>query len=228
MLAIETGLLDFFKQTMQMIVPSPERNYCWTEKECQHLWEDIIRVAEDESVNSYFIGTIIYVEYGILRRTPVPRLILLDGQQRLITIALLLAALAEADNDTGQEDLKREEINDLFLYNRQENGEFRCKLVPAQGDRDIFFSLINNDELSLSGSSRLVENYRYFKNRIKECGIDTDLVYRGIAKLTIMDVSTDRAYENPQSVCESLDSTGLDESQTKLIYKWLGLLRSAS
>ena len=228
MKATEVSLLEFFKQPMQMIIPNPERHYRWEEKQCQKLWDDIIQVAENESVTSHFIGTIVYVEYGILKRTSVPRLVLLDGQQRLITISLLLAALAKTDNSTGQTGIKHKEINDLFLFNSQEGGEFYCKLIPAQGDRDIFFGLINNEELASSDSSRLMKNYRYFEDKINKCGIDTDLVYKGIAKLTIMDVSTDRMYENPQLVYESLDFTGLDESQTKLIYRWLDLLRSVS
>ena len=228
MKAAEVSLLEFFKQPLQMIIPNPERRYHWEEKQCRRLWNDIVQVAKNELVTSHFIGTIVYVEYGILRRTSVPRLILLDGQQRLITISLLLAALAKADNSAGQASIKHKEINDLFLFNGQERGEFYCKLIPAQGDRDTFFGLINNEELTSSDSSRLMKNYRYFEDKINECGIDTDLVYKGIAKLTIMDVSTDRMYENPQSVYKRLKSTGLDESQTKLIYRWLDFLRSAS
>lgn len=228
MKATEISLLEFFKQPIQMIVPNSERPYHWTEEQCQKLWDDIVRVAENESVTGHFIGTIVYIEYGILRRTVVPRLILLDGQQRIITISLLLAALGKADNNTGQAGIRHKEINDLFLFNGQEKGEFYCKLVPAQGDKDTFFRLIRNEELLLSGSSRLIKNYRYFENKINECGIDTNLLYKGIAKLTIMDISTDRTYENPQLICENLDSTGLDETQTSLIRNWLGFLRSAS
>ena len=228
MKATEISLLEFFKQPMQMMAPNSERPYYWTEEQCQKLWDDIVRVAEDESVTGHFIGTIVYVEHGIFRRTSVPRLILLDGQQRLVTISLLLAALGKTDNNTGQTGIRHKEINDLFLFNSQEMGEFYCKLVLAQGDKDTFFRLIRNEELPLSDSSRLIENYRYFENKINECGIDTNLLYKGIAKLTIMDISTDRAYENPQLVCERLDSTGLDVTQTNLIRNWLGLLRSAS
>jgi len=228
MKAIEVNLLDLFQQPLQMIVSDPHRSYRWTEKECQQLWDDIIWVAENESVPSYFIGTIVYIEYGILRRTVVPRLILLDGQQRLITVSLLLAALGKADTNTGQAGKRHKEINDLFLFNSQEKGEFYCKLVPAQGDKDTFFGLIRGEELTPSDSNKMIKNYRYFENKINECGIDTNLLYKGIAKLTIIDISTDRSYENPQSVCESLDSTGLDEAQTSLIRNWLGLLRSAS
>ncbi|HEX79454.1 MAG TPA: DUF262 domain-containing protein [Dehalococcoidia bacterium] len=226
--ATETGLLEFFKQTLQIIIPNPDRSYRWTEKECQQLWYDVLRVATDESISTHFIGTIIYVEYGILKRTPVPRLILIDGQQRLITVSLLMAALTGMDSKTGQVNIKHKEINDLFLFNDGERGEFRCKLLPVQGDRETFLAIINNEDLPALNNSLLAKNYRYFRNRIEDCSVDTDLIYKGIAGLTIMDVSVDRAYENPQSVCEMLDATGLDESQNRLIYKWLGLLRSAS
>lgn len=224
--AAELGLLEFFKQTIQIMIPDPTRDYRWTEEECQKLWDDIIRVAGDDSADNHFIGTIIYVEHGILRRTPVPRLILLDGQQRLVTIALLMAALAKADEDAGKTDAGHSEINDLFLFNSQEKGEFRCKLLPAQGDAETFFSLINGEEPP-SDANKLLKNYYYFKNKIIQDGIDTALLYKGIAKLTLMDVSVDRPYQNPKSVSEKLDFTGLDERQKKLIYRWLGLIHSA-
>lgn len=229
MKATEISLLEFFQQPMQMIVAGSDCSYHWTEKQCQRLWDDIVRVAEDESVHSYFIGTIVYIEHGILRRTYIPRLILLDGKQRFITISLLLAALRKTnDKTTGRTNIKYKKINDLVLFNLKEKGEFYYKLIPAQSDQDTFFRLIENKELPLSGSSRLIKNYHYLESKINECGIDTSLIYKGIAKLTIMDISTDRVYENPKLVYERLNSTGLDISQTELIRNWLGLLRSAS
>jgi uncharacterized protein with ParB-like and HNH nuclease domain len=228
MKAAEISLLEFFKQPMQLIVPNTNRHYRWTAKQCRKLWDDIVRVGEDESVTSYFIGTILYVEYGILARAHVPRLILLDGQQRLVTISLLLAVLGKADDSAGQKGAKYKKINDLFLFNNQEKGEFYHKLVPTQYDRDIFYRLIRDEGLPSSSQGKLIKNYHFFENAASECGMDTASLYRGIAKLTIMDISTDRFYENPRLVYESLNSTGLDTAQTKLITNWLGLLRSAS
>lgn len=226
--AAEVGLLEFFKLTLQVMVPDPERGYRWTEKECQQLWDDIIRIADDDSIPGHFIGTIVYIEYGILKRTVVPRLVLLDGQQRLVTVSLLMTALGKAGNDAGEKGEEQREISDQFLFNSQEKGDFYCKLLPARCSKEMFFSLISGEEMSQSASNRMIDNYRFFEKKIKECGMDIDLIYKGVEKLTIMNVSIDQTYENPKYVCEKLDSTGLDKAQTSLIRNWLSLIHSAS
>lgn len=103
MKAVEISTLQFLQQPMQMIVFDPQRIYQWTDKQCQQLWDDVVRVAKDDSVSNHYMGTIIYVECGIFKRTPVPKLILLDGQQRLVTISLLIAALAKKNNTTKEQ-----------------------------------------------------------------------------------------------------------------------------
>lgn len=115
-----------------------------------------------------------------------------------------------------------------FLFNSQGKGEFYYKLILAQSDKDTFSRIIENESLPLSGSSSLIKNYQYFKDKIDECWNCTDFLCKGIAKLTIMDISTDRVYENPKTIYESINSTGLDKIQAGLIRNWLALLRSKS
>jgi len=224
--AVTTGLLEFFTQPLQMLIPNPERHYHWTENECRQMWQDIVQAGRSETDCNHFLGTIVYVEYGILRQARLPRLVLLDGQQRLITISLLLAALAQADEAAGGADSRHREINDLFLFNSQEKGELYRKLVPPPGEREVFFNLTRGEEPLPESANPLAANYRFFQAQIKDSGLDTDLIYRGISRLAIMDVSTDRPYENPQEVYAMLTTTGLDEEQSKLIRNWLGLLKT--
>ncbi len=229
MRATETSLIKFLQEPMQLIIPNNQRTYRWTEKQCRQLWHDIIRVAENESIPSHFIGSIVYIEKGMFPVASVPKLLLLDGQQRLATISLLLAALGKAlDGTGGQTDVSRKQINNHFLSNSQESGDLHYKLILAQSDRDTFIRLIGDKELPLSSSRRLVENYQFFEKRIHEYGIASNLLYQGIAKLTIIDVSLDREYDNPQLIFESLISTGLDLTQAKLIRNWLYWLLSVS
>jgi uncharacterized protein with ParB-like and HNH nuclease domain len=229
MRATETSLLKFLQEPMQLIISGDQRTYHWTEKQCRQLWGDIVRIAENESVPSHFIGSIIYVEKGILPATSVPQLLLLDGQQRLATISLLLAALGKAlDGARGKTDISRKQINNYFLFNSQETEDLHYKLILTPSDKDTFVRLIKDKELPLSSSHRLVENYQFFENKIHEHGITSELLYQGMAKLTIVDISLDRNYDNPQLIFESLISTGLDATQAKLIYKWLYWLLSVS
>ena len=72
------GLLDGRKQ---FIIPIYQRTYSWTLKQCQQLFSDILLLANDESLPGHFIGSIVYIDQGIIRR-PFPQLLLNDHQER--------------------------------------------------------------------------------------------------------------------------------------------------
>ena len=95
MKASEVNLLEFMRGPKQFIVPIYQRIYSWTLKECRQLWEDIIKAGKDKDISSHFLGSVVYVEKGIYQASAIPKLLLIDGQQRLTTIMLILSALSE-------------------------------------------------------------------------------------------------------------------------------------
>ncbi|MBR4336889.1 MAG: DUF262 domain-containing protein [Bacteroidaceae bacterium] len=66
-------------------IPKYQREYTWNKREWEALYDDI-----SENNNEYFIGSIICIPLG---DTIKPYMEVIDGQQRLTTISLLLAAL---------------------------------------------------------------------------------------------------------------------------------------
>ena len=70
-------------------------------------------------------------------------------------------------------------------------------------------------------SELIIEAYRYFKDLLDSPEADPDKVYRGIARLNIVDVKLEPRIDNPQLVFESLNSTGVDLSQSDLIRNYL-------
>jgi uncharacterized protein with ParB-like and HNH nuclease domain len=224
MKAAEFKLIDFFREPVQMISANP-RGYHWTKEECQKLWGDIMRAAKDDSIYCHYIGTMIYVERGILARTPIPRYLLIDGQQRLATLSLIIIALEETKG--WQQDSLSKEIHDILLFNPQGKGEFHYKLVLIGKDEVAFLSIARGEPQPTSNLSTLADNFIYLKELIEKSGVNSALVYRGIAKLTFMPVSTDQPYDNPQFVYESINRTGLDDDQRSLIQNWLGFLGSS-
>ena len=96
MKATEAKFLDLLKKSPQFVIPIYQRTYSWTEKECRQLWNDIVRAGRDEKITVHFVGSIVYIESGLSQVTHQCPLIVIDGQQRLTTVSLLLAALAEA------------------------------------------------------------------------------------------------------------------------------------
>ena len=95
MKATEANLLKFLRKSPQFVIPIYQRNYSWTETQCRQLWADLMRAGRDENINAHFIGSIVYVERGLSSVTSQEALLVIDGQQRLTTSTLLIAALAK-------------------------------------------------------------------------------------------------------------------------------------
>jgi uncharacterized protein with ParB-like and HNH nuclease domain/predicted transport protein len=224
--ATESNFLQFLKAPKQFVIPIYQRPYSWTLKQCQQLWSDVLRVAADDSVTGHFIGSIVYIEKGIYQVASIPQLLVIDGQQRLTTLSLMLAALGKFIEERGAEaEISRRRINNYFLFNSEEEGDLYYKLQLTQADRQTFVSVVEGRDLPESPSSRIVENHRFFEEQIRKTNHEPNSIYRGISKLIIVDISLDRDRDNPQLIFESLNSTGLDLTQADLIrnYVLMGL-----
>jgi uncharacterized protein with ParB-like and HNH nuclease domain len=99
--ATEANLLKFLKKSPQFVIPIYQRNYSWTETQCRQLWADLMRAGRDDTVNAHFIGAIVYVERGLGNVVQQEALLVIDGQQRLTTSTLLIAALAKHFENQG-------------------------------------------------------------------------------------------------------------------------------
>lgn len=226
MKATETNCLKFLKEPKQFVIPIYQRTYSWTLKQCQQLWHDILRAAEDKSVSGHFIGSVVYTERGLYQVTSVPQLLVIDGQQWLTTLSILSAALGKAIEVSGDKlEINRRKIENYYLFNYEEEGEARYKLLLTHSDKETFIRLIEEHELPNVAFRRIEENYQYFESQIFKRDIKLNSLYQGISKLIIIDFALNREHDNPQLIFESLNSTGLDLSQADLIrnYVLMGL-----
>ncbi len=226
MKATATNFLKFLQGTRQFIIPIYQRTYSWRISDCQQLWNDIVRVAQNDNIPAHFLGSIVYVEKGIFHVSSVTQLLVIDGQQRLTTLSLLLAALGEALN-VGQEmnhEITRKKINNYYLFNIEESGDEHYKLLLTQSDGETLIALLEGNEEPDTASMRIKENYQFFQEQIRRGDIDPVTLYRGISKLIIVDIALEQQ-DNPQLIFESLNSTGMDLSQADLIrnYVLMGL-----
>lgn len=205
-----TNFIDTGKTVFN--IPIYQRNYNWKPSHCKTLFEDIIAVATNE--HDHFLGTIVFIvtesgpEYNVYS--------IIDGQQRVTTIMLLLKALA----DTCQDEELRDEIYESYLINKRVPEEFKLKLHPQKNDFKIFNSLINNNSIEDHGNQIYI-NYEFFVDLIKSSKISPEEIYRGIQKLQIVYIKLYQSDENPQLIFESLNSTGLDLTQSDLIRNFL-------
>jgi len=118
MKASEAKLLDFLKKSSQFVIPIYQRTYSWTEEQCRQLWDDVVRCGSNNTIAVHFIGSIVYIEGGLSQVTHQAPLLVIDGQQRLTTISLFLAALAKAvGNNEPFDGFSHRKIKNYYLLN---------------------------------------------------------------------------------------------------------------
>lgn len=224
MIATQTKLLDFLRKSAQFIIPIYQRTYSWTDKQCEQLWNDIVRAGSDTSVSGHFVGSVVYVEKGLYSHSSIPQLLVIDGQQRMTTVSLLIAALGEAiEAQGGIEVTSQKKMSNYFLLNSEEDGELRYKLLLTQTDKETLIRTVEGKPLPTRFSRKIADNYRYFQDKLKKQP-DLSIIYHGLAKLIIVDISLNRDHDDPQLIFESLNSTGLALSQADLIRNYILML----
>lgn len=64
MKAIDRPFGRIINGTTQFVVPVFQRDYSWTEPQCEQLWNDIISIGGDSSDRGHFLGSVVYVATG--------------------------------------------------------------------------------------------------------------------------------------------------------------------
>ena len=81
---------------------------------------------------------------------------MIDGQQRLTTVSLLLAALANALGDREPVDgFSARKVRNYYLLNPDEDGERHFKLLLSQTDKSTLTALLGNTDLPEPHSVRV-------------------------------------------------------------------------
>ncbi|WP_278315505.1 DUF262 domain-containing protein [Lolliginicoccus levis] len=231
MKASEARLLDLLAKSSQFVIPIYQRTYSWTEAECAQLWADVVQAGTDNSLNAHFLGSIVHVEKGLSNLVSQEPNLVIDGQQRLTTAMLLIAALAEALSSRSEADrepvdgFSPRKLRNRYLVNDDEEGDRFFKLVLSQTDRDTLKAIVANAPMPHNLSERVRSNFEQFASYLAKPSTDLAAVCRGLAKLVVVDIRLDRTHDNPQLIFESMNSTGRKLSQADLIrnYVLMGL-----
>ncbi|MDD4778479.1 MAG: DUF4268 domain-containing protein [Fermentimonas sp.] len=219
MKANQLPINDFLqKPDVQFVIPVYQRNYDWTTAECMQLLEDIISVEKEER-GTHFIGSIVYIHDGIYSASDINELVIIDGQQRLTTLSILNVALYHfAKENDLQQDAGR--VYNKFIINQYvDNESYKLKLKQTDRNSKAYQALLSNEIDEFSEFSNVIENYNYFRNTINEQNFKT--IVDGLKRLIFVDISLERGKDDPQRIFESLNSTGLDLTQSDLIRNYI-------
>lgn len=203
---------------VQFVIPVYQRNYDWTTNECKELINDIIAVEVEER-GTHFIGSIVFIHEGTYSTSEVKELVIIDGQQRLTTINILYVALYRFAKENGKQQ-EAEMLYNMFLTNQYVQQESnKLKLKQTDTNSLAFKSIMNQTENEFDRFSNVIENYNYFRDRIEASNFNT--ILNGIKRLIFVEISLERGKDDPQRIFESLNSTGLDLSQSDLIRNFI-------
>jgi hypothetical protein len=96
--AKETNLEGMLAGKRQYQVPLYQRVYSWGQRQLDQLCRDILQLATDRTRNpstTHFVGSLVLASSPDAGPVGVQRYLVVDGQQRLTTLTILLAALRD-------------------------------------------------------------------------------------------------------------------------------------
>lgn len=228
MRAQEVTFLDLVQGEKQFQVPLYQRTYSWTEPQLAQLWRDILEQGEALSSGAarsgHFLGSVVIAPSPSLQAAGVQRWLVVDGQQRLTTLMLALAAVRDHAQEVGDE-AEADRIHRQYLVNEFRRGDDHLRLLPTQADRDAYRSLI----LQSTGAGtfgNVDDAYRFFRTALvtaddpnddEDIRRIEDAVRSGLA---IVEITAERG-DNAFRIFESLNNTGLQLSQADLLRNYL-------
>lgn len=227
------SIIEMFDGKKRFLIPLYQRQYAWkAQPQLELLWEDIERsvalLMEDRtSLTPHFMGAIVIAQVKTFGKE-VQAFEVIDGQQRLTTFQLLLAALrdvAAAGGSRYEAELQKYLLNDGVMH----KPEFeRYKLWPSLTDRLAFVQIIDpNVDIDVFGSPlddeedvvrRSVAAHEYFKEKITDHvrtdeGFDEhrlEILFEALKEgLAIVSIELEGG-DDPQTIFETLNSRGVD------------------
>ena len=135
----EYPLMKIFSSDFAYFIPSYQRPYAWTEEEAGILFDDLYDFYKTVVDDNYFLGSIV-----LIKEEDKPRSDVIDGQQRLTTLTILLAALTSYFDG----DLRNDYLDYLKEPGRISQGiPYRPRLCLRLKDQPFFEKYIQNVQL---------------------------------------------------------------------------------
>lgn len=207
--ATATGTIEWLASPpTNIVVPVYQRQYRWDIGACEKLLSDVRAVAAEDDAHRHFIGSILSAEDG-----SGGDLILIDGQQRITTVMLLIAALHHTVRDSDPRlaaDLERVLV--------RADDPHRTKLRPHDAWAELYETVVLDRRDDADRESRFDDNYAFFRSQVH--ADEVPLIWRGLQKLEHVSITLGPS-ANAQQIFESLNSTGQPLRDHELIHNYI-------
>ncbi len=215
------SIIDFIsRRNLTFTIPVYQRNYSWSTENCEKMFEDLIRAYE--SGREHYFGNIVYYVIDNKLASNYSNLALIDGQQRITTTMLLIAAI----RDCEENEESRNSITQNYLLNANGDEANKVKLKQIEGDRDSYEAIITNAPTQ-NIASNAVRNYKKFKTLVKNSGYTSDELLAALMKFRVIALNLQlnenggALTEKPQIIFESINATGRPLSDADLLRNYL-------
>ena len=217
MQASEAKLRKLIEGTNQYVVPLFQRKYSWTRKQWKTLWDDILDQARKEERRPHFFGSIVTTPTKSVPQG-VGKYLLIDGQQRLTTVQVFLAAIRDRALELGETKL-HDRINGQYLTNAYEEGDERLKVLPTQDDREAFRAVIEKKPIP---PSKIGDCHEFFSKLLatRDAGKLELLHVATVDRLSLVSITCDD-HDNPHLIFESLNAKGEKLTPADLIRNFI-------
>ena len=125
----------------QYVIPVFQRNYRWETPQWSKLWDSLVEIQSPDKRGNHFMGFLVFVP-GLAQPGQHTRFHLIDGQQRLTTSSILLAAVRNVARQKGESELA-DEIHNYYLVHPLKKSEHHYRLLPKERDHDSYVSLVS-------------------------------------------------------------------------------------
>ncbi len=167
----EQKIGDVFSEAYEFEIPPSQRPYVWGNKQAREFLSDVLDAMDNQGADGelYFLGSIVLVKQPTEAQSNV-----IDGQQRLITLTILLSVLRDL---TTQDEIRLRRLEYVYQRPNVDRGlKEGYRLVVQRCDREFFMKYVqaldatNNlpEPSGLKGSQkRIAENACFFRSQLE-------------------------------------------------------------
>ena len=240
-------LEKIFLPDIQYQIPTFQRPYVWTEEaQWKPLWKDVRDIAQRDMdkrreagpgnammtlKHPHFLGAIV-VQQQSSATGRIGKRDIIDGQQRLMTLQLLLDATQEVFAEIAPEaaqGLSELILNDSRLIEAQEDLIF--KVWPTLSDREAFRHVMRRDQIKHADKKKKIQEkkiakaHNFFKSRVREwvtaepdAVLALESTLRNHLHLVVIDLKGD---DDPYVIFEVLNARGTPLLEADLIKNFI-------